>query len=164
MKLIKYGVDSAFSCGDLAEALKQFFEEKKMISQIIPNSEIDIIVQAKTKDGYVRKIAGLERACTVSLKVANNILEVQVGEGKWFDKVAGAAIAWFITWPVALTTAYGAYKQSQLPNEVDAFIQMYLGIEPIQPIEQGQTGNFCASCGTQRTEGAAFCANCGTKF
>ncbi len=167
MKEIRYAVCLDFSCRDLGEALKQFFEKKGMQSQCIENDAKDCVVQAKTKDSYLRKIAGMEKACTVSLKESESILQVQIGEGKWFDKVAGTAIALFVTWPIAVTTAYGTYKQAQLPKEIDAFIQMYLGKEPLYYMKEGnheQEVKFCPLCGESRIGDAKFCGKCGTHF
>ncbi len=167
MKEIKYAVTSDFSCRDLGEELKKFFEKKRMQSQCIENDSNHFVVQGKTKDSYIRKIAGMEKACTVSLKEYDNILYVQIGEGKWFDKMAGAAIAWFVAWPVAVTAAYGTFKQTQLPKEIDAFIQMYLGNEPMNYLsadEQETKSQFCPLCGEQRFGDAKFCQNCGTQF
>lgn len=168
MKEFRYGISESFTCMDLARALQNFFEEKKMISQIIEKNNYEVMVQAKTKDGYIRKLSGLEKACTVLILVNGRTLTLQVGEGKWMDKLAGAGIGWFIAWPTLISTAYGAYKQAQLPAEIDTFVQSYLSSEPISyvPAEQSsQTcGNFCSACGTPRENNATFCHNCGNKF
>ena len=167
MGKITYAVNNDFLCEDLATALKGFFQEKGMESQCFEKEKGNYIVQAKSKDSYLRKIAGVEKACTVSLKVESRVLHVEIGEDKWLDKMAGAAIAWFITWPVLLTTAYGTYKQLQLPKEIDAFIQIYLGTEPMTYLTANEVGNaqkFCYECGASKEEQAKFCPNCGTKF
>lgn len=159
-----YFVDQDFDLKDLANALESFFKEKNMQAQIVEISTNEIAVQAKNKDSYLRKLASLDKACTVSMKFDKTKLNVEIGQGKWIDKAAGAAIAWFIFAPVIITTAYGAYQQFQLPKQVNEFIQIYLGVEPVNFDTSDTESSFCPNCGEKLNGNEVFCSKCGQKL
>lgn len=160
-----YRINANFDLDDLAIAVKGFLSEKNMKTQIVRIEPGEVAVQAKDEDSYLRKIASMEKACTVSLKFSDYTLEVEIGETKWLDKAAGAAIGWFVFWPALITSAYGAYKQHQLPKEIISFIQTYLGVEPVGTTTTGnEEGGFCTQCGEKIIGDAAFCHKCGNKI
>lgn len=164
---ISYQINTHFDLEELASAVKDFLSEKGMETQLLCIKDNEYTVQAKDKDNYLRKIASMDKACTVLLKVSNGLLEVETGQNKWIDKAAGAAIGWFVFWPVLVTSAYGAYKQHQLPKEINEFIETYLGASVIKSDEfysDSQEISFCENCGEKITNGAMFCHKCGNKI
>ena len=88
------------------------------------------------------------------------------------DKVGAGAVGMFVLWPLAVTTAWGAWQQSQLPKQTFEFIQEFVSlggsneddhVTVKQPVEAVATTfvRFCPSCGASITENARFCSNCG---
>lgn len=162
-----YRITRHFDLEDLAIAVKGLLSEKGMETQLIRIEEGEFAVQAKDKDSYIRKIASMEKACTVLLKFSNGVLEVETGQNKWLDKAAGAAIGWFVFWPALVTSAYGAYKQHQLPKEIHEFVQLYVGVSPVNSADMPTASNnesFCTNCGEKIAGNAVFCHKCGNKI
>lgn len=164
---ISYQINTHFDLEELASAVNDFLSEKGMETQLLHIKDDEFAVQAKDKDSYIRKIASMEKACTVLLKISNELLEVETGQNKWIDKAAGAAIGWFVFWPILVTSAYGAYKQYQLPKEINEFIETYLGSSVTKSDEAHSASHpvsFCGNCGEKITDGAMFCHKCGSKI
>ena len=135
-----------------------------MSEEILEINSTEIAVQAKNVDSYIRKLTSLDKACTVSMKLDGTKMDIKIGQGKWVDKAAGAAIGWFLFAPILLTAAYGAYQQSQLPKQVNEFIQIYLGAVPAGFESSVKKSCFCPNCGESLIGSEVFCPKCGSKI
>jgi len=51
-----------------------------------------------------------------------DILNVEIGAGKWIDKAAVGTVSMFILWPLAVTAGFGAWEQMKMPDRVFGYI------------------------------------------
>lgn len=126
-------------------------------------------VQAKDQDDGWKKISGLTKAIQVQLIKADNNVIVNCDFGKWSDKVGAGAVGMFLFAPLAATAAFGAVKQSQLPNEVFAEIEkfiMYGGNSAV--VSMGgrlkEDEIECPICKVKNPKGQKYCRECGGKL
>lgn len=103
---------------DIITRLEMFFRsEKGMQVQSSPTTEGYVIQASDQKDGW-KTLTGMRLALTVQLSVADDRLNVNIGEGQWSDKIGAGAVGLFLAWPLAITAGMGAFKQKKLPDEV----------------------------------------------
>jgi len=155
----------------LADALVQWFQSRQFESHALDAPEGGALVQTRQEEGW-RAWLGLSQALNIQLIPAGDNLTVQIGAGKWVDKAVVGAAGALLFWPLLIPAAYGAWKQSQLPREVFAFIEQYIAtggempipiaVSPGQPSPVGSI--TCPSCGHRERAGAKFCTNCGAKL
>jgi hypothetical protein len=148
-----------------------------------------LIFQMK-KSGTFSSFTGQNRAMTIQFEQKSDATMVSLGEQKWMDKAAVGA-AGLILWPLFITAAYGAYKQSELPEEIwqiidsNAYVPSY-GAQPApapapayvptpppavapapqtaqSPQQAVQGPRFCPDCGTKNA-GSKFCPGCGKQL
>jgi hypothetical protein len=68
----------------------------------------------------------MSSALNVSLLQDGTNLNVEISAGKWMDKAVVGTISMFVLWPLAVTTAWGTWKQSQLPKNTFEFIEQFV--------------------------------------
>ena len=51
----------------------------------------------------------------------------KLGAGRWIDKAATGAVAYFILWPLAAMAGIGAWQQIKMPERVFAQVAAFLG-------------------------------------
>ncbi|MGH8543283.1 MAG: zinc ribbon domain-containing protein [Gammaproteobacteria bacterium] len=124
----------------------------------------------------VKNVTGLGTAATVKLLArGHDDLEVEVTGGKWLDKAAAGAVSLVVLWPLIVTAAVGAWKQSTLLDEIYKDVALFLaGHSPVAPaVGKAPPPNLkqtpeprvhCPNCGGPTSAGAKFCGNCGTKL
>jgi hypothetical protein len=83
---------------------------------------------------------------TAQFKESEEGIVVTLGAHELLDKAAVGGVGVIIFAPLLLTAAYGAWKQSRLPNEFWRIINRY--------------GMACPKCGSPN-RGTSFCPNCG---
>ena len=109
----------------------------------------------------------MDQAIQVRLSVYGDMLTVDLGAGRWVDKLGAATLGYIIFSPLLLTAAIGAVGQQRLPQEIFDFVQRYtflgkpLDIHDCQEPSDGSAGPCCSACGAALPEGARFCPNCG---
>ncbi len=154
----------------IGEHLVTWFQNtKNMVSEGGRAQGGGYFVQAKDQDDGWKKISGLTKAIQVQLIKAENNVIVNCDFGKWSDKVGAGAVGMFLFAPLAATAAFGAVKQSQLPNEVFAEIErfiMYGGTSVVVSMGGRLKENEveCPSCGAKNPKGQKFCKECGSKL
>ena len=154
----------------IGEHLVTWFQNtKNMVSEGGRAQGGGYFVQAKDQDDGWKKISGLTKAIQVQLIKAENNVIVNCVFGKWSDKVGAGAVGMFLFAPLAATAAFGAVKQSQLPNEVFAEIErfiMYGGTSVVVSMGGRLKENEveCPSCGAKNPKGQKFCKECGSKL
>ena len=104
----------------LAQNLRGWYESQKLEAQTAMDGA-RIVVQCRSKM-WARRL-GAGAALTVVLTAEGDELAVEIGGGKWMDKVAAAGVAWFIAWPALIPAAMGGYKQATLPSKTLQYIQ-----------------------------------------
>lgn len=123
-----YPLPEGKTVNDVAQNLKRFLMyEEKMEVQIFKLENESCFVQARTRGGKIKQFAGLDKIATVKLTpIGETSMMLEIGGSKWKDKVFSSAVAWFISWPFAITTAIGCYKQGTLPRKMVDNIEAYL--------------------------------------
>ena len=79
------------------------------------------------KIGDWREFVGMSTALNIIFSQAGNKLNVEIGEGKWIDKAIAGGIGWFVfLWPLAITSAIGAWQQLKMPERIFRHIAEFL--------------------------------------
>ena len=123
-----YLVKKDFSSKDLSKELKMYLESKFSLEvQVIENGDL-IVVQAREKPGVtLKKIVGMAMAITVTLNLPDSKhLAVEVGNGKWADKVISGGLLMFLTPWFLVPATIGAVKQGRMPEQILDFISNYV--------------------------------------
>jgi hypothetical protein len=94
----------------------------------------EVVVQVR-KRSALRAIAGMANALTAEFRKSRNSIAAAVG-----------AVGAIVFAPLLVTAAYGAWKQSKLPDQFWHIVDKY--------------GMACPKCGTLY-EGSKFCSKCG---
>lgn len=150
----------------LGEHLVAWFQNtKNMVAEGGP-AQGGYFVQAKDQEDGWKKFSGMTRAIQVQLLKADSNVIVNCDFGKWSDKVGAGAVGMFVFAPLAATAAFGAVKQSKLPDEVFAEIEKYIlfgGKSAVVSLGSriGENEVECPSCGAKNPKGQKFCKECG---
>lgn len=153
----------------LGEHLVAWFQNtKNMVAEGGP-AQGGYFVQAKDQEDGWKKFSGMTRAIQVQLLKADSNVIVNCDFGKWSDKVGAGAVGMFVFAPLAATAAFGAVKQSKLPDEVFAEIEKYIlfgGKSAVVSLGSriGENEVECPSCGAKNPKGQKFCKECGAKL
>ena len=152
---------------------------KRLVTQGI-ETENGYFVQAKGKDTW-KAIAGMDMATQIQCTQLEDGVLVEVGTGKWSDKIGAGAVGLILFAPLAVTAAVGAWGQKKLPSEIYEHVNMFImggGVHLVpddgMPTGQGLDSEFsspvtpartssrkCPRCGAVIRDGMKFCANCG---
>jgi len=159
---------------ELTDNLQDWYKSQNFTVQMLDVHGGGILIQ--TSKGGWRNAVGMSSALNVVLRQNGSTLSVEIGAGKWMDKAAVGAVSLFVLWPLAVTTAWGAWKQSQLPKQTYEFIQKFIDMKgsvqyassaqlsPLHPSSSTDaTGyfKFCPACGNSVGESDRFCSKCG---
>ena len=134
------------------------------------------VVQGKDETGW-KKLTGMSSAVTVQIKAAGEgAVNVEIGNGKWIDKLGAGAAGMVLFAPLALTAAFGAWKQKSLPKEILARIDAHImaqgsdapnfgseeGADAAMANAKSNANVICPSCGATLPSNKKFCPECGT--
>lgn len=155
---------------DVAYALEDFLRtQKRLETEGVAQSETSYFIQARQTEGW-KTFLGMDQAIQVRLSVYGDMLTVDLGAGRWVDKLGAATVGCIVFAPLLITAVIGAVGQQKLPQEIFDFVQRFTFMgkpldindfrEPAQP--EPVAGTFCAACGAALPEGAKFCPACGT--
>jgi len=109
----------------LADDLHTWFLGQNFNCQVLQTEDGGTLLQAE-KQGTWRKFAGMSTALNVVMRQTGRELAVEIGAGKWLDKAAAGVVSLFVLWPLAVTAAFGAWEQSNMPNRVFDFISKWV--------------------------------------
>lgn len=111
----------------LVKELKGLLRDKDMQVQSFELRDGNYVIQGRSTDWKLMQFIGGDRAVTIKLTLVGTEKAImEVGEGKWLDKIGGALIGWYLTWPVMLWTAVSTYRQVTLPKKIIRCAQKYL--------------------------------------
>jgi hypothetical protein len=79
------------------------------------------------KMGGWRKFVGMSTALNIVFRQVENTVNVEMGAGRWMDKAATGAVAYFIFWPLAAMAGIGAWQQMKMPERVFEQVAAFLG-------------------------------------
>ena len=171
---------------NLAEMVSSWLKIHDFESQIVDLPDGRITVQARQPESW-RSILGMSTALNITFSTRGSDLTVETDAGKWADKIAVGAVGAFILHPLLITAAYGAWKQSQLPDRVFEVIDQYskehqasARATRIQIQSPGDLSSnnvvsdtssaatpentTCSNCGQAAKAGAKYCDQCGAKL
>lgn len=169
-----YQLGDCVTLADVARALEDFFvREKSMEAEGVFQGENAYFIQARQREDW-KKFAGLDKAVQVRLQVHGGSLTVDVGAGRWVDKLGAATVGYILFAPLLVTAAIGAIGQGQLPRDIFDFVERFIILHggPIpgmggwqapayEPPSAAPAGAVCPSCQAPLPPGARFCAQCG---
>ena len=69
----------------------------------------------------------MSTSLNVLLTPVNGELAVEIGEGKWLDKVVVGTLSVLLLWPLLPFAMYGAYQQANLPNRIYKHVEAITG-------------------------------------
>lgn len=177
---------------DIARMVSGWLQINDFLSQIVDLPDGKVAVQARQPESW-RSLLGMSSALNITLTKRGNDLIVETDAGKWADKIAVGAVGAFILHPLLITAAYGAWKQSQLPDRIFGVIEQYLkerqGSSKATRIQVQSSGDLspsgvvsdtasdaatastaaaeeiaCSNCGQAAKTGAKYCDQCGTRL
>ena len=127
-------------------------------------------VQAKEPEGSGwKQLAGMTMAIQVQVVEISDTITVNIGNGKWSDKVGAGAVGVVLFAPLAVTAAVGAYNQKKLPGEIFEHIEKFLlgGGESVMMSSFGANAAneneiICPNCNSPNNKDTKFCGNCGS--
>ena len=174
----------------LAQAIGDWYRAQRFEVQVLPVPDEGIVIQARQQEGW-RNALGMSSTLNIGLRYKETTLIVEIGAGKWTDKAIAGGVGALFVWPLFFTAAYGAWKQSPLPQRTFEFIQAFIGAPAMQnpqPFQQSPppptsppqysqpptsaprsdaptqvARRFCENCGGALSPTAKFCAGCGSK-
>ena len=163
-----FRMDGSQTLEDVAHALEDFLRtQKRLETEGVSQSETSYFIQARQTEGW-KKFVGLDQAIQVRLSVYGDKLTVDLGAGRWVDKLGAATLGYIIFSPLLLTAAIGAIGQERLPREIFDFVQRYIFLgKPLDINDFGPRAREeaapagCPACGAALPPGARFCPGCG---
>lgn len=173
-----YQLNDSIALEDVARALEDYFvRNKNMEAEGVFQGESAYFIQARQREDW-KKFAGLDKAVQIRLTVHQGSLTVDVGAGRWVDKLGAAAVGYLLFAPLLITAAIGAIDQEQLPRDVFDFVERYIILhggpipgmaqpsapgwsEPASPWDQSAPAAVCQNCRNPLPAGARFCSQCG---
>jgi len=124
----------------LAYAIGDWYRAQRFEVQVFPVPGEGMVVQARQQEGW-RNALGMSSTLNIGLRYKETTLIVEIGAGKWTDKAIAGGVGMLLAWPLVFTAAYGAWKQSALPQRTFEFIQAFIGggaMPNQQPYQQHQ--------------------------
>ncbi|GEM_PF-379924 len=120
--------------GQLVQALSDWYRAQKFDVQVLDLPQGGVVIQARQEEAW-RTLMGISSALNVVMRRQGENLIVEVGAGKWVDKAVAAGAGLFLLWPLLFTAAYGAWRQSKLPQRTFEFIQHFIATGAALPAD-----------------------------
>lgn len=120
--------------GQLVQALADWYRAQKFDVQVLDLPQGGVVIQARQEEAW-RTLLGVSSALNVVLRRQGENLMVEVGAGKWVDKAIAAGAGLFLLWPLLFTAAYGAWRQTKLPQRTFEFIQHFIATGAALPAD-----------------------------
>jgi hypothetical protein len=76
--------------------------------------------------GEWRKFVGMSTALNIVFRQVEDMVNVEIGAGRWMDKAATGAVAFLFLWPLAVMPGIGAWQQAKMPERVFEHIAKFL--------------------------------------
>lgn len=169
-KVYKLG---ALTLAEVAHELEDYLRlQKNLETEGVAQAENVYFIQARQTDGW-KKLAGMDRAVQIKLTAHGGYLTVDIGAGRWVDKLGAAAVGYVLFAPLMITAVIGAIGQERLPQDIFDFVErmtllrgrpamdiMETAAEPVRAAAPAAE-SVCAVCGEALPGGARFCPGCG---
>ena len=105
----------------ITNRIENWLSSERMESQTLLNAD-SVVVQGRSAGKFGRAI-GAGTAFSIKLWTEDDDLVVEIGQMKWADKGAAAAVGIFIFLPALIPAAVGSAKQAALPKKVLRIIE-----------------------------------------
>lgn len=115
------GIDSR----DVANVVSSWLVLHDFESRTIDLPGGGMAIQARQPKSW-RYILGMSSALNITINKRGNEVVVETEAGSWAEKIAVGAVGAFILHPLLITAAYGAWKQSQLPDKIFGAVEEYI--------------------------------------
>lgn len=158
------------SCEDVGRAIEGFLRDhKKLYTEGVKVPE-GYFIQAKESATW-KKFTGMDASVQVRVIPTGDMVNVEVGTGKWVEKAGVAAVGMVVFAPLAATAALGAWNQKKLPKEIFDFVEQFImsggrsvsiSMSMNQPLNEDQI--TCPACKAVNQKGQKFCMSCGAKL
>ena len=160
------GIDAS----SVGKEVENFLRSNKNLTTEGTKTPDGYFVQAKEPEGSGwKQLAGMTMAIQVQVVEISDTITVNIGNGKWSDKVGAGAVGVVLFAPLAVTAAVGAYNQKKLPGEIFDHIEKFLlgGGESVMMSSFGANAAneneiICPNCNSPNNKDTKFCGNCGT--
>lgn len=160
------GIDAS----SVGKEVENFLRSNKNLTTEGTKTPDGYFVQAKEPEGSGwKQLAGMTMAIQVQVVEISDTITVNIGNGKWSDKVGAGAVGVVLFAPLAVTAAVGAYNQKKLPGEIFDHIEKFLlgGGESVMMSSFGANAAneneiICPNCNSPNNKDTKFCGNCGS--
>lgn len=119
-KLRRYATDGA-DIPQLIADLKAWLVSQNFEAQQLNTESGGVMLQIKKQGGW-RDWVGMATSLNILFHEDEDSLIVQIGAGKWADKIGAGAVSLILLWPLAISAGYGAWEQMKMPDNVFDFI------------------------------------------
>jgi hypothetical protein len=116
-----------FSCtpdqyAELIRDLNNWLLSKNFNCQQISTEDNGIALQI-VKKGKWRNLIGMSSALNIVLHQTPHAVVVEIGAGKWIDKIIAGSVSAAVLWPIGIAASIGIVQQMNLPKEIYQFIE-----------------------------------------
>lgn len=119
-KMRRYATDGA-DIPQLIADLKAWLVSQSFEAQQLNTEDGGVMLQIKKQGGW-RDWVGMATSLNILFQESDDALMVQIGAGKWADKIGAGAVSLILLWPLAISAGYGAWEQMKMPDNVFDFI------------------------------------------
>lgn len=160
------GIDAS----SVGKEVENFLRSNKNLTTEGTKTPDGYFVQAKEPEGSGwKQLAGMTMAIQVQIVEISDTITVNIGNGKWSDKVGAGAVGVVLFAPLAVTAAVGAYNQKKLPAEIFDHVEKFLlgGGQSVMMTSfganaAGENEIICPNCNSANNKNTKFCGNCGS--
>lgn len=104
----------------LAEALCQWYEDRRLTAVARPATPSGMMVQCRSR--AVERVFGMGAALTVLLRHEGEDLLVEIGAAKWMGKGVGTGASLVFHW-MLIPVGIGVLRQYKLPRQTIIFLR-----------------------------------------
>ncbi len=119
-KIRRYATDGT-DIPQLIADLKAWLVSQNFEAQQLNTESGGVMLQIKKQGGW-RDWVGMATSLNILFHEDDDALIVQIGAGKWADKIGAGAVSLILLWPLAISAGYGAWEQMKMPDNVFDFI------------------------------------------
>jgi len=102
---------------ELVESTQKWLSSDEFKCQKLQTEDGRTLIQIEKSGGW-RKFIGMSTALNIIFHQVENIVNIEIGAGRWIDKAAVGTISMFILWPLLVTAGIGAWQQAKMPERI----------------------------------------------
>lgn len=157
-------------CEDVGRAVEAFLRDRKHLYTEGVKVPEGYFVQAKEETKW-KKFTGMDASVQVRIIPTGDMVNIDIGTGKWVEKAGIAAAGMVVFAPLAVTAAIGAWNSKKLPQEIFDYIEHFImsggrnvsvSMSINQALKEDQIA--CPVCKAVNQKGQKFCSACGAKL